>query len=348
MSNITMEKGLDAPLMSFETLPIVDLANFRGNGNTKAKKETVAADLGRACRDVGFLYLTNHGLNQDVLDHLFAAAKDYFEQPDEIKNKSHISNSENHRGYFTLFDENTDPEKTADLKEGFDLGRDLDETHAGVQAGYSLYGANQWPQGNEGFRTACEAYQDEVTKLSGVLLHAFALALGLDETYFDDKFDDPLSLLRLLRYPPQGGHVEEETIGCGDHSDYGAFTILAQKDISGLQVQNASGDWVSVPVIEGGLVVNIGEQMARWTNGLFKATRHRVINVSGQERYSIPFFFEPNWSAKIECLDTCHDTDNPPKFDPVLAGPYFLSRLSETFEYLDEGEDDLTSAPRAA
>ncbi len=331
MSNVTLEKGLDAPLLSFDQLPVVDMSKFiSGEG-----KEEVAEALGRACRDVGFLYLVNHGMDQKKIDNMFALAKDFFALPIEVKNESHISHSKNHRGYFTLFDENTDPEKSADLKEGFDLSWDLDETHPGIKLGQILYGPNLWPSNYSEFKTVTEEYLEEATNFAGVLLNAFAVALGLKETYFDKMFDDPLGLLRMLHYPPQEGHVEETTIGCGDHSDYGAFTILAQHEVSGLQVQNASGNWISVPVIEGGIVINIGEQMARWTNGLFKATRHRVINVSGVERYSVPFFFEPNWDVTIECLETCQSDDNPPRFEPVKAGPYLLSRYTETFEYLE-------------
>ncbi|WP_420547533.1 isopenicillin N synthase family dioxygenase [Curvivirga sp.] len=334
MSNVTLEKGLDAPLVAFEELPVIDMADFISGKD----KQGVANKLGRACRDVGFLYLINHGVDEDAYRHIFDLAKRHFDKPHDVKMEDHVSKSANHRGYFALFDENTDPDKTADLKEGFDLGRDLDANHPKVAEGHSLYGPNPWPINDPDFKRVSESYQEEMYKLSSHLLHAFAIALGLEETYFDDKFNDPLALLRMLHYPPQKGYVEEETIGCGDHTDYGAFTILAQKDVSGLQVRNANGDWISVPVIEGGLVINIGDQMARWTNGLFKATHHRVINVSGEERYSIPFFFEPNWDAEIKCLETCYSDENPPKYEPVLAGPYLLSRLTDTFTYLEDEE----------
>lgn len=164
-------------------------------------------------------------------------------------------------------------------------------------------------------------------------MRGFALALDMNADYFADKIDRPLAQLRLLHYPPQSGDVQARTIGCGAHTDYGCLTILAQDQNGGLQVRNTAGDWIAAPPVPGAFVVNLGDQMARWTNGRFQATPHRVINVSGRERYSMPFFFDPNWEAEIACLPTCAVPGEAPRFAPVQAGPYLQSRFDATFAY---------------
>jgi isopenicillin N synthase-like dioxygenase len=169
--------------------------------------------------------------------------------------------------------------------------------------------------------------------LAETLMRGFALALDLAPDFFADKIDQPCASLRLLHYPPQEGQIEAQTMGCGAHTDYGCLTILAQDANGGLQVRNSAGEWIAAPPVPDTFVINLGDQMARWTNGRFQATPHRVINTSGRERYSMPFFFDPNWDALIEALPGTVVPGDVPKFAPVLAGPYLQSRFDATFTY---------------
>lgn len=329
---ITLAAGLDCPLLDFDRIPIIDLTDLLDNSHPQA----VADAIGTSCRDIGFLYIKNHGIPARLIQSVFAQAQNFFARPDDYKLQHHIKRSPAHRGYFPLFEENTDPNLTADLKEGFDLARDLPPEHPKVQQGLPLHGSNVWPQDMPEFKRIIEDYFQALTQLANQLMQAFALALGLERDFFASKIDEPLAQLRLLHYPPQEGHIEHKTLGCGAHTDYGCLTILAQDQIGGLQVQNAAGQWVAVPPIPNTLVVNLGDQMARWTNDLFKATPHRVINTSGWERYSLPFFFDPNWDTVVECLPHCQSPDYPAKYPPVQAGSYLLSRLQATFNYLND------------
>jgi isopenicillin N synthase-like dioxygenase len=162
------------------------------------------------------------------------------------------------------------------------------------------------------------------------------LALGLEEGYFDHWLNTPMTTLGLLHYPPQLGRITQAQIGAGAHSDYGCLTMLAQDAAGGLQVRNASGDWVDAPPVPGSFVVNIGDMMERWTNGVFTSTLHRVVNVSGLERYSLPYFFDPDFNAEVVCLQTCLAPGETPKYPPTTSGRHLLDMISASFEYHKE------------
>ena len=325
----TLAAGLEGKRVPFQSIPVVDLAPLL----TGRDKAAVAEAVGQACREVGFLYIAGHGVPPALVDRCFAEVRRFFTLPDERKMAVHMQRSPCHRGYYPLFEENTDPELTADLKEGFDIALELGPDDPDVVAGKPLHGPNQWPEDLPGFRETLEAYYAAMRQLARQLLRAFALGLDIPEDFFEEKVDKPLAQLRTLHYPPQAGHVEAETLGCGAHTDYGCLTILAQDDVGGLQLCNSAGEWIAAPPIPGTFVVNIGDQMARWTNDLFAATRHRVINTSGRERYSLPFFFDPNYDTVVECLDSCRDAGHPPKYPPVKAGEYLVERFDATYSY---------------
>lgn len=329
--------GLDPQRVSFDKIPVIDLEPmFSGDADAKEK---LAEDLRKACTEVGFLYIKNHHFPAEVLAATFAAAEAYFALPDAVKMKNHVSKSKNNRGYAAMLEENTDPTARGDLHESYDIALDVPADDPDVLAGKVLYGPNQWPEDAPALRTALERYHAEMLTLSGHLLHAFALALGLEETYFDQMVDKPLATLRVLHYPPQFGEIDDRQIGIGAHSDYECFTILAQQDgISALQVLNASGEWIAADPVPGCFVVNVGDQMARWTNDLFASTVHRAINRSGRERYSIPFFFGPNYDTVVEALPSCVDEGHPAKYPPVTSGDYINGRFAATFAHYAEAQ----------
>lgn len=325
--SVSLAEGLEGRRVPFTRIPMIDIGPFL-DGSDKAG---VTARIGEACRDVGFFYIRNHGIAQAEMDSAFAQAQRFFNLPLEAKNAVHISRSfPRHRGYIPIFGENTDPRVTADLKECFDLALELPPDHPEVRAGTPFHGANTWPDELPGFREAVYDHYLTMRRLALTLAGVMALSLDLPEDFFADKLDHTIATLRLIHYPPQAGRIEEETLGCGAHSDYGFLTVLAQDDVGGLQIRNSAGDWIAAPPIPGAFVINIGELIERWTNGLYRATRHRVINASGRERYSMPFFLDTNYNARIDCLETCHSETHPPKYPPVLGGDYLFQRYEET------------------
>ncbi len=318
-----------ARAIPFDAIPLIDMGPFIDGSD----REGVAERIGAACRNVGFLYLVNHGIPASQIEGAMAEARRFFALPEERKLALHINKSRAHRGYFPLFEENTDPTQHADFKEGFDLARDLPADDPDVLRGKPLHGPNVWPADLPGFRSAIESYHGALTRLSETLMQAFALSLDLDAGYFQPMLGEAMGALRLLHYPPQAATDVNNAVGCGAHTDYGCLTILAQDANGGLQVQNTSGDWIAAPPIPGAFVINLGDQMARWTNDVFAATPHRVINLSGRERYSMPFFYEPNYDAEIRCLETCRSPEDPPKYADVVAGDYLVQRFNDTFSY---------------
>jgi isopenicillin N synthase-like dioxygenase len=326
-----LSSGLDAQQIPFESIPVIDFAAM--HGSDRDARQAVANELCQACVQVGFFYVKNHGVPQSVVDAAFAQSRRFFGRSLDEKMQIHISKSPNHRGYVPLLEENTDPTANGDLHEALDFALDVPADDPDVLAGKSLYGPNAWPEGLPGFREPLDRYYWQLYELGRKIFQAFALALDLPEDFFEEKISKPLAQLRLLYYPPQHGAIDEKQIGIGAHSDYECFTILAQEDVPALQVLNSAGEWISATPIPGTFVVNVGDQMARWTNDLFSSTVHRAINRSGRERYATAYFFGPNYDTIIAPFASCITPDKPAKYEPVTTGDYILSRFNETFSY---------------
>jgi len=167
-------------------------------------------------------------------------------------------------------------------------------------------------------------------------LRAIALALGIERDFFDARFAEPISVFRMIHYPPRHTARSADQPGAGAHTDYGCVTLLYQDDAGGLQVRNVHGEWIDAPPIPGSFVVNIGDMMARWSNDRYTSTPHRVISPLGVHRYSMPFFAEPHPDTEISCLPNCSSADNPPKYPPVTSAEYLLSRFADTYAYRRE------------
>ena len=324
-----LDDRLRAERQSFDQIPLVDVSALVASGD----QTVVAKQFRWALTNVGFMYVKNHGIPQSVIDAAFAASKRIFDLPDAAKSALHIRNSGHSlRGYIPLFGENTDPTKTRDLKECFDLGPETPLIDR------PFFGRNQWPQDLPEVAMPLVTYHDALCDLSRSLLRGVALSLDLPETYFDDKMVNPISVLRLIHYPPQTGAIDEGMIGIGAHSDYGNMTILAQDEVGGLQVLNRDQTWVEAAPIDGAFVINIGDLVQRMTNDLYIANLHRVINASGRERYAMPFFVQADSDAVFEPLQCCISATNPPRYAPVTCSDHMFARYKDSFPHLQSAE----------
>ena len=313
-----------------EKIPVLDVSALAGAD--PAARRRVAAELGHACREVGFFYAAGHGLPEPLLAGAFAAAAAFFALPAEAKAAVAIERSPHNRGYVRLGGESLDPSKPADLKEAFNAGLDLPADDPEVVAGAPFRGVNLWPPALPGFREAVTAYFDAALALGRRLHRGIALDLGLEEGFFDDKLDRPLATLRLLRYPAAPAAVAEGQAGAGTHTDYGNLTLLATDGTAGLEVRSRDGRWIDAPHVPGAFVCNIGDCLMRWTNDVYVSTPHRV-RPPARERLSIAFFLDPNPGAVVAALPTCVGPDRPARYPPTTGAAYLAERLDATYAF---------------
>ncbi|HLJ64304.1 MAG TPA: 2-oxoglutarate and iron-dependent oxygenase domain-containing protein [Stellaceae bacterium] len=317
---------------AFERIPLVDIAPLLG-ADGEAKKR-VAQEMGRAASEVGFLYVTGHGLGASAIERLLARAAAFFALPQEVKQQYYIGLSRAHRGYVPPGEERFSygAETRIDRKEAFDLSIDLPADDPDHLIGYRMLGPNQWPREVPGFREDVGAYYGAVTALGRRLFQGFALALDLEEDYFDRYLTKPPSQLRLVHYPATPNPATNTDWGISPHTDYECFTIL-HATTPGLEVVNAAGQWIEAPPLPGAFVINIGDMMEALTNGRFIATPHRVRTVP-QERYSFPLFCSLDYRTVIEPLPQCVRPGEAPRYPRFVAGDHLLAQTMRTFTYL--------------
>jgi isopenicillin N synthase-like dioxygenase len=317
---------------SFTSVPIVDIGGLRAP--ERAERERVAAEIGRAARDVGFFYISGSGIDEALFDRMLASTKEFFALPVEEKMRTYIGLSRCHRGYVPVGEEGVEA-GTPDLKEAFDTALDLPADDPDYLAGNPMLGPNAWPD-VPGFAEAVTAYYQAVLEVGHRLLWAFAVALGEDPDVFSRHATKTPSQLRLVHYPYNADAKDGQ--GIGAHTDYECFTLL-KPTAPGLEVLNGSGEWIDVPPVDDTFVVNIGDMLELWTNGAFVATSHRVRKVA-EERYSFPLFFNVDYDTEVKPL---------PQFAsagagrPALrAGEHLFAQTAQTFAYLrnriDSGE----------
>lgn len=324
----------------FSKLPIIDVSPLvTGAGD----RLDVARRIARACRESGFFYLIGHDVDERLQLQLEDLSRAFFAQNLETKLDIRMEKGGRAwRGYFPVGAELTSGRP--DLKEGLYFGAELGDDHPLVKSGTPLHGPNLFPPGIPFFREMVLEYMAAMTALGHTLVQGIALSLGLDESYFAERYtNDPLILFRIFNYSPQGS--EEQTWGVGEHTDYGLLTILKQDETGGLQVKSKSG-WTDAEPIGGSFVCNIGDMLDRMTGGLYRSTPHRVKSPSDRDRLSFPFFFDPNFNAEVKPIEVNAplDDDRNERWDQASVhdfsgtyGDYLLSKVSKVFPQLRRG-----------
>jgi isopenicillin N synthase-like dioxygenase len=308
----------------FSKIPVIDIAALFGAD--PAAIEATAAALRTAASEVGFLYITGHGLEAAIFETMLAVAQTFFARPLEEKMRVYIGRSRNHRGYVPEGEEIFSI-GTKDAKEAYDLSRDLPADDPDYLAGNPLLGPNQWPD-LPGFAPAVSAYYEATFAVGRVLMRGFALALGEAPDAFDALLTKPPSQLRLIHYP--FNPLAEDKPGIGAHTDYECFTLL-RATAPGLEVLNGAGQWIDVPPLPNAYVVNIGDMLELWTNGALIATTHRVRKVA-EERYSFPLFFSVDYHTSIAPMPR-FVTPEAPARPGLIAGEHLFAQTAQTFSY---------------
>jgi len=320
---------MDAIIRQAGDIPIIDLAAFR-EGRAGAKAATAQA-MRAALEAIGFFAVVNHGLDDTAVDRALAATRQFFALPDAEKLRVKISAA--HRGYMPMGDQHRVEAKRPNLSESFLIGSHLAPDDPDVVMGKPLHGPNQWPARPDSLRPALDAYYAEATKLGLLLVELFEAALELPERRFRDCFKRPMGFIRALHYPPAPEPRPDDLYGAAPHSDFGFLTIVTQDDAGGLQAQRRDGRWIDAPRMSGVAVVNVGDMLMRWTNDRFVSTQHRVLNPKGRDRYSLAFFFDPDFDTAVECLPTCQGPGNPPRYPRTTWGDYLIERFDANHAY---------------
>lgn len=318
-------------------VPVIDL--FPWFEGTAAGRRSVARSVAEVCETIGFLVISGHGVPLDLVDDAFAAATAFYDLPQAEKDRWRPANGASPRGYHAIETKNLAKtlgyDNPPDLREQFYIGPLVDRSGsvAHIPEAGPLYGPNIWPDVPAAYRSAMSRYYQVMEALGRSLMHVFATALDVDETFFDDKIDRHFSTLPANHYPAPIGDPKPGQIRCGEHSDFGSLTILALNDApGGLQVKTPEGLWIDVTAERGQFIVNIGDMMQRWTNDRWVSTLHRVVNPPADRRtesrrLSIGYFLHPNYDAEITCLPGCVGPDRPARHGPIPAGALMRQKL---------------------
>ncbi|WP_407715423.1 isopenicillin N synthase family dioxygenase [Comamonas testosteroni] len=316
--------------MSTSALPLIDISGLRSHD--PVDQHLVAEQLRQACEQRGFFYITGHGIDPALISSLFAASQRFFDLPMTEKLAVDKKLSRCNRGYEPLRAQTLESGAPPDLKESFYAGAEVAANDARVMAGRFNTGPNQWPETLPDFRAVMQNYYQAAYGLGATIVRGLALSLGVPVSHFDGYLNEAAATLRLLHYPPQPANPEPGEKGCGEHTDFGGVTLLLQDEAGGLQVWDRDlGSWIDAPPVPGAFVVNIGDLFARWTNDRYVSTLHRVINVSGRERYSVPFFFTGNPLHKVECIPTCLDEGELPRYPAVTVEQHQIECYRRTY-----------------
>jgi isopenicillin N synthase-like dioxygenase len=298
-------------------LPVVDLS---------ASYDAAAREIRAAVCDTGFFYVRNHGVDQQLVDAAFAQARRFLTLPRPVKER--VQRGPGRRGYEALEGQATgvylrgpDEPVVGDFKESFNFGRDRGPRSPS-------FALDQWPADLPGFREPLESYYTALDALGQRLIRLMSSSLGLGPDGFAEAYRFPAASCRLLRYPPQRGSGKEHQLGAAPHTDVGGITLLAQDEHDALELCDVHGRWIGAVPLPGTFVVNVADMFARWTNDLYRSSIHRVVNGGDADRYSIVFFFNPNYFTRVEPLPSCVSAANPARYEPVVYGEYGAARLA--------------------
>ena len=269
----------------------------------KASRDAIIEQIGEASRNVGFFYVTDHGVPEEAFDHLIEVSRRFFALSMEMKREIEMSKGgKAWRGYFSNGEEMTS--SIPDEKEGIYFGRDLE-----INGSRPLHGRNLYPTSTLGadMKGAVDAYMMHMERLGYEILNALVSSLGINQhtSKLSLAFkNDPTVLFRIFNYPPHQDDRFPESSGVGKHSDYGFITILYQDDSGGLEIELANGTWIDAIPLRNSFVINLGDSLEHATGGLIRATPHRVrtrVNAS-KGRISMPFFFDPAFDSYMNSV----------------------------------------------
>ncbi|NQX10988.1 isopenicillin N synthase family oxygenase [Microbacteriaceae bacterium VKM Ac-2855] len=318
-------------------VPTVDISAYVHRGSA-ADRAAVAAAIDEACRTVGFIQITGHGIPLDVTEGLAEAMDEFFALDLETKKQYRAPAN---RGYSPPKSESLSlslgvesANRMNDFFEAFNIGSARSD-HPDLELPSGHYAENTWPGAAPGFEAPVRAYFVEAARVARTMVRIFADALDLPEDYFDAFTGHSLDVLRMNNYAlPEGTDVtlDGDLTGMGEHTDFGIVTVLWADQVRGLQVLGADGSWNDVSPADGALLINLGDLTARWTNERWMSTLHRVkppvIDGTIQRRRSAAFFHDGDWDAVIRTLAGTIDDAHPELYGPITVDEHITAKLA--------------------
>ncbi len=305
-------------------IPNVDLQDFISGD--PARKDKFIQEIGAAFGDIGFVALSGHFLSEELVGNLYSEIKQFFELPQQVKDRYEIAGIGGQRGYTSFGKEHAKGRKEGDLKEFWHFGQYVEDNPKLA----SEYPENVLVDELNDFNVVGKETFRMLEKTAKYVLRALALHLNLEETYFDAYIKNGNSILRPIHYPP----ITEEPKNAeraAAHGDINLITLLMGAHGKGLQVQNHEGEWIDAIARPDQLMINVGDMLSRLTNNKLKSTIHKVVNppkeLWGTSRYSIPFFMHPISEMPLNCLEDCIDDKHPKLYEDISAGAFLHERL---------------------
>ena len=319
-----------------EEIAVIDVGKYL-SGDIEAR-EQFAVDLRAIQESLGFFVIVNHGVEQSLIDHSFEEVAKLFALPLDIKMKYQVGY--HHIGYIPDRAMITRPHDvdihgvhnntSVDINEGWAFMRERNSDDPKVIANVRHRGLNKWPEELPSFRPVLRQYQESMTSLALQMLPAYARALEMPADYFNDKFTNPEYHIRCSWYPPLNQQAGK--FSSSPHADHSSMTYLPLMEVPGLEVMSPSGKWIQVEPLRGGIVVNTGEFLNRWSNGRFIATPHRVVPPK-RDRYALTFFFNCDDETVADPLPTCIFPGDEPKYDPMTFHEYQVTYFDGNYIY---------------
>jgi isopenicillin N synthase-like dioxygenase len=327
-----MKKLSITPKAPVHQIPVIDLAYPEG-GDQELKQ---ARALDDALIDIGFLMVVNHGVPEETIGRTTAICRQFFDLPLEQKLSIRSTAPGSPRGYvpmgLSVLGRTAGQDTPVDVKEGFGMGPTTVSREKLSESG-PYYAENKWPAQLPPLQGALSDYYLEMEGVSRKLLRLASIALGVPPSYFLAAFEGHNNTLRVINYPPLTEPPLPGQLRAGEHTDYGAFTILLPENASGgLQVRTRGGQWIDVVAPPGAFVINVGDLMMRWTNDRWLSNFHRVgmpdeSRAAMERRQSIAYFSNPREDVLVECIPTCKDPSEAPKHLPIVAGEHRLAKI---------------------
>lgn len=297
-------------------IPRIDLARLAA-GDAGALR-----DMRVAATEVGFATVHNTALDAGRVREVIETYRAFFKLPEADKAPFDMSKTGSNRGWGASGSEQVDPDANPDYKQFFDSGLTLPKDDARLSNPF--YAANNWPDTPDGFETTISRYYTDACAVAMQVLRGVALAIDAPRGVFDGAFDAPMALLRGNYYPARPVWAGTKDFGIATHTDYGCLTLLATDGSPGLEVRKRGGGWIPVSAEPGVFVINFGEMLSFWSDGLVRATPHRVVG-GNAERISVPLFFNPSHEVNVAPMGSD---------DVVLAGDHLARRYNETYVHL--------------